>query len=77
MYAQGTHADLAHSHFWKAWLCNVLKIIKGRTAFLEGDGQQGHKIESKMWMYEYMILMMPKNNQTRLLSRLLQQTFKG
>jgi len=27
-------------------------------------------------MYEYMILMMPKNNQTRLLSRLLQQTFK-
>jgi len=31
-----------------------------------------HKI--LMWMYEYMILMMPKNNKTMLLSRLLQQT---
>ena len=31
----------------------------------------------RMWMYEYMILMMPNNNQIRLCSILLQQTFKG
>ena len=28
MCAQCTHADLTHSHYWKIWLCNVLKIKK-------------------------------------------------
>jgi len=40
------HAGLAHNHFRKTWLCNVLKIIKGwALCFLEGVDQQGHEIE--------------------------------
>ena len=51
--AQRTHAYLANIHFWKAWLCDILKIIKGWHCAFGGSYSGAHEKGAELTHLEF------------------------